>query len=216
MKNYYEMAGAVTRWYLVRHAPVTAIDPNIIYGSDDPPADVSQAGKYSEFLAKHLPQNGILVTSTLQRAVQTANAVAGAGVAFAQQLAFAEFNEQSFGDWQGRTYSEIEAQDKEIYQRFWLAPAFLSPPGGESFAGVSARVGHKFLQLSQEFKGKQLVLVAHGGPIKAILAQALDMNLESAFKLSSLNYGLSMVDVIHYDNNVVFRVRAVNILPNYY
>ena len=68
-----------TRWWWIRHAPVIQTE-NRIYGQTDLPCDCTDSALFGA-LAKALPREAVLVTSDLQRAVQTAAAIAGAGLA---------------------------------------------------------------------------------------------------------------------------------------
>ena len=60
----------ITRWWWVRHAPVTVLGGRI-YGQDDPPADCDDATLFAT-LAQLLPAEAVWVTSQLQRTHQTA------------------------------------------------------------------------------------------------------------------------------------------------
>src|SRR5262249_43653923 len=90
----------ITRWWWVRHAPVTA-DQGCIYGHIDLPCDVSDADCFA-VLARRLPEGAVWVTSHLQRTKQTAAAIAAAGLAFEAAAEERDFAEQHFGEWQGR------------------------------------------------------------------------------------------------------------------
>ena len=67
-----------TRWWWVRHAPVTSTEGRI-YGNTDPPANVEDPPTYAA-LARFLPDESTLVTSHLQRTRQTAEAIRAAGL----------------------------------------------------------------------------------------------------------------------------------------
>jgi alpha-ribazole phosphatase len=72
------MLNDVTRWWWVRHAPVTSNDGRI-YGQEDVPADCSDDDAFAT-LAKILPSGAVLATSDLQRTTQTADAIMTAGL----------------------------------------------------------------------------------------------------------------------------------------
>src|SRR5262245_9826128 len=97
----------VTRWWWVRHAPVTA-DNGCIYGQHDIVCDVSDAACFA-VLARRLPRDAVWVTSHLQRTKQTAAAIAAAGLAMAPAAEERDFAEQHFGEWQGRKRAEVFA-----------------------------------------------------------------------------------------------------------
>ena len=88
-----------TRWWWIRHAPVIQSE-NRIYGQTDLPCDCSDTALFGA-LAETLPRNAVLVTSDLQRAVQTAAAIAGAGLTLPKAILEPALREQHLGDWQG-------------------------------------------------------------------------------------------------------------------
>jgi len=187
-----------TRWWWVRHAPVQA--SGLIYGQDDLAADCSDAAQF-RWLAGVLPRDAVWVVTHLQRTRQTAEAIhahwpGGAEPASARPRVEAGFAEQHFGDWQGRSYAELEEIRDGEWHRFWLAPADTRPPGGESFAEVVARVARAVGRLSAEHAGRDIVTIAHGGSIRAAVALALDLDPEKALALAVDNCSLTRLDHI--------------------
>ena len=120
----------VTRWWWIRHAPVTETDGRI-YGATDPNATIEKPEAYRALDAM-LPEDAVWVTSHLKRTKQTAAAIAEAGGRRIAPLEEPDLGEQSFGAWHGLTYDEVNAFADS--HRFWLAPATHRPPDGESFA----------------------------------------------------------------------------------
>jgi broad specificity phosphatase PhoE len=107
-----------------------------------------------------------------------------------------EIAEQHFGEWQGRSYAELDRLRDGAWHRFWLAPADEQPPGGESFAEVTARVGRAVVRLSAEHAGRDIIAVAHGGSIRAAVALALGLSPETALSLSIGYCSLTRLDHI--------------------
>lgn len=97
-----------TRWWWVRHAPVTANNGHI-YGQQDLPCDTDDPRAF-DGLQRLLPDDAVMVTSTLLRTKQTADAICAAGLTPAERLEVDDLKEQSFGDWQGLTYEEFGAR----------------------------------------------------------------------------------------------------------
>jgi broad specificity phosphatase PhoE len=189
---------ATTRWWWIRHAPVTA--SGLIYGQDDLVADCSDPAPF-RWLAGVLPRDAVWIVTQLRRTRQTAEAIhahgpAGSGPALARPQVEAGFAEQHFGDWQGRSYAELEEIRDGEWHRFWLAPADTRPPGGESFAEVVSRVAQAVDRLSGEHAGRDIVVVAHGGSIRAAVALALDLDPEKALALTVDNCSLTRLDHI--------------------
>ncbi|WP_025785561.1 histidine phosphatase family protein [Sporosarcina sp. D27] len=82
----------------------------------------------------------------------------------ATYLADARFRECNFGEFEGKTYVQLE---KNNHYRSWVEdPATIAPPGGESLRQVEERVLEAFQQLPS---GAQLI--THGGPIRLLLTR---------------------------------------------
>ena len=188
------MATTVTRWWWIRHAPVTA-NQGRIYGGADLPCETDDPDLYAG-IAALLPKDAVLVTSNLMRTHQTADAIKAAGLTFPERLEYPDLAEQSFGDWQGQHYADVEKVDPRVVHDFWLCPAHCRPPGGESFVDLIARVACAIEAISDENPGRDVVAVAHGGTIRAALAIALGLDPERALSFTIDNCSLTRIDRI--------------------
>jgi broad specificity phosphatase PhoE len=201
-----------TRWWWIRHAP-------------DLIADCSDSDRM-RWLAALMPAEAVWVTSQLKRTHQTAAAIREhlpaeslAGPA-PEPMVEPLFAEQHFGDWQGRGFHELESLQDGAWHRFWLAPADMAPPGGESFADVVERVRQGVADLSERHAGRDIVAVAHGGTIRAAVALALDLAPDKALALSIDNCSLTRLDRIDgaagshdAEGREVWRVSQINLAP---
>lgn len=201
-----------TRWWWVRHAPVTA-NKGKIYGQLDLPCDVDDQETFAA-LAGMLPQDAVCITSELQRTRQTADAIAREGMAYAGQQSEKDFAEQSFGDWQGHSFTEFDHIRDNIAHRYWLAPAYERAPNGESFADVVARVAPAITRLTAEHSGKDVIAVAHGGTIRAALAFALGISADKALAYALDNCSVTRLDHIDMGETQSWRINFVNWLPH--
>jgi broad specificity phosphatase PhoE len=213
-------AVVTTRWWWVRHAPVTA-NKGRVYGQSDMPCEVDNRPAF-EALARTLPRDAVWVTSHLQRTHQTAAAIVAAGlpgpdpIPGPDVISETELAEQSFGDWQGMTYTALAEQHGDAYHRFWLAPAHVAPPGGESFDTLITRVRGAIERLSQVHQGRDIIAVTHGGTIRAALAIALDLPSEVALAFNVDNLSLTRLE--QFDGAAIgtghaWRVVGVNLPP---
>jgi alpha-ribazole phosphatase len=198
-----------TRWWWIRHAPVTTHGGRI-YGQNDLPADCADEALFRG-LASQLPADALWLVTPLQRTHQTAEALFAAGAPRPAELREEpDFLEQHFGSWQGLTYDELAALRDGAAHRFWHAPAIERPPGGESFADVVARVASAVRRISPAAAGRDLVVVAHGGSIRAALAHALGIEAERALGFAVDNCSLTRLD--HFAADDAWRVGSVNLL----
>ncbi len=110
-------------------------------------------------------------SSPLRRAGQTAAAVAAAlnlPVRTDERLA-----ETDFGEWDGYTFAEVQAEWPADLEK-WLADPAVAPPGGESFASTMVRVQDAREEIAAAHLGERVLLVTHVTPIKSLLREALD------------------------------------------
>jgi alpha-ribazole phosphatase len=197
----------VTRWWWLRHAPVP--DPgNRITGRLDLPCDTSDSDWFAA-LAARLPRNAVLVESGLMRCGQTIGALEAAGLALPQPIVEPALQEQDFGRWQGRTWSDLAALQAPGLAAFWEQPAVIAPPGGESFAAVVERVAAAVATLSAVHAGRDIIAVAHAGSIRAALAVALGIVPEAALAFVIEPLSLTRIDALPAS----WRVAGVNWLP---
>ena len=85
------------------------------------------------------------------------------------------------------------------------------PPNGESFADVVERVEKALLRLTLAHAGHDIVVVAHGGSIRAALAAALNIEPERALGFSVDNLSVTRLDHIEgKSSGAAWRVAFVN------
>lgn len=105
-------------------------------------------------------------SSPLERARQTAEQLS---INAASEMALIEMN---WGDWEGRTLTELRATQPEILAREEARGLDLTPPGGESPRDVSARVTAWADLISSQDSDQRFGCVCHKGVIRAIYAAA--------------------------------------------
>jgi broad specificity phosphatase PhoE len=113
--------------------------------------------------------------SDLRRARDTAEPVATAhGIELVQ---LPELREVNVGSWQGLTREEAEARFPAGFQR-WREGG-TGWESGESYGEMSARVLAAVKRIANEHRGGRVLVVTHGGPIRAIHGAALGMDVEA-------------------------------------
>jgi alpha-ribazole phosphatase len=210
--------GEVTRWWWVRHAPVT-VNNGRCYGQTDHPCDCSDGAAFGGLAAK-LPPDAVWIVSPLLRTHMTAAGIVRAGLPGPDPipgrgvLVEPDLIEQHFGEWQGKTYAELAERNGNLWPRFWLGPAHQAPPGGESFVALLARAHPCILRLSHEHAGRDIIAVTHGGTIRAAVALALDLAPEAALAVTIDNLSVTRID--HFPDAEAarfWRVTGVNHPP---
>ena len=199
-----------TRWWWVRHAPVT-VDNGHIYGQSDLPCDTTDAPTFAA-LAKALPRNAIWVISNLMRTRQTADAILKVSLPTAPQPDFEivpAFAEQHLGQWQGLPRAAFLA-DRGFAGSYWFAAAEECAPEGESFLDLVSRVKPEMDRLTAAHPTRDIIAVAHGGTIRAALSLALGIAPQATLALAINNCSLTRIDHVIIGETSGWRVAGVN------
>jgi len=161
----------VTRFWLVRHAPTHA---KAMVGWTDLAADLSDTAAIRR-LDEYLPATAPVISSDLQRAVATADAL-GARHRLADDP---DLREIHFGHWEMRGFAEVEAEDPTLIRAYWDSPGDIRPPGGESWNDLASRTSAALDRLHGT--APDIVVVAHFGPILAALQRAAQVSAAEVF-----------------------------------
>ena len=114
-------------------------------------------------------------SSDLRRARETADAVAGAkGL---EVHALPELREVDVGSWSGLTRLEAKERFPDDYGR-WLDGGH-GWPDGETYEEMMERIFGAVRRIVAEHPDERVLIVAHGGPIRAIHAHALGMDVHA-------------------------------------
>ncbi|MBI4864372.1 MAG: histidine phosphatase family protein [Candidatus Riflebacteria bacterium] len=103
-------------------------------------------------------------TSDLSRALETASIVADR--LDKPVVTDRRFREIDLGEWQGLTMNETRAWDPERLEAVEMDMYNVSRPGGERPSEVASRVLAALDELADAYRGRTVVVVAHGGPIR--------------------------------------------------
>ncbi len=183
------------RLFIIRHGE-TAENVEMRYlGRRDAPlteAGRRQARQAAEAL-RPFPIRAVY-TSPLERAAETAARIREA--CGARLFRDRRLIEGSFGRWEGLCRDEVlrgGSREAGLLAR-WESDASFAPPDGESLLEVQERVAGLVGELEEAYPGGAVALVSHVGPIKALLALALDIGLESTRRLFLDPCSISVVD----------------------
>ncbi len=188
--------GRPTATLLLRHGQTELSVERRFAGRGDIPL-TKQGVRQAELAARRLAADGVdvIISSPLQRARRTAEAVAeatGAPLVIDEDLV-----EADFGEWQGLTFAEVGARWPDELTA-WMASPDVAPPDGESFAQVAMRVLAALDRLLAGYPGQRAVLVSHVTPIKTLVCRALLAPPEAMFRMNLDVASLSRIDC--FDN----------------
>lgn len=151
---------AITLVYLARHGRTALNAEDRLRGLSDPPLDkvgLAEVARLANVLADRNPT--AVISSPLQRAVQTASAIAAA--ADAPVSSDLRLNDRDYGPMTGERRADVE-------QRYGSIDG---APGVEPLAAVAERARVTFFELVAEHDGGPIVLVSHDAFNRALLAQ---------------------------------------------
>lgn len=186
---------ANTRLLLIRHAEPEAEARGRCYGTLD--VGVSDEGlRQADQLARALAEVGLaaIYTSPRRRALQTASALGrGHGLAPVVDERLCEID---FGDFEGRTYEEIEREHPDLFRRWMETPTEIEFPNGESYERLQARALLALSSILDNHRRDTVAVVTHGGIARAILADCLSIPNAGLFRIDQSYGALSIVDWI--------------------
>jgi alpha-ribazole phosphatase len=185
--------GGATRLVLVRHAEADAAMRGRCYGRLDVGLS-SEGRRQARELGAALRDTpfAAVYSSPLARALDTAAAIAAPHEL--ESVAADGLREIDFGELEGLRYEEIEVERPELFREWTEAPGSVRFPGGEALADLRARVRPAVAAIRERHEGEAVALVAHGGVIRVVLADALGLADGGLFRLGQAPGGLSVVD----------------------
>ena len=194
-----------TRLFLVRHGEVVSQVQGKFLGFTD--LGLSLRGKRQiQALTEYL--NGVSLdqayASDLKRALDSARSICqGRPIKPITRPAFREMN---MGDWDGKSWEEVKKKDPGIKSLFFYDLKNFYFPGGENWTQFRGRALRGLKILLKENQGKNILLVAHAGVNRIILAQALGLRFKNMF---FMDQGYACLNIIEcYGNS--FKVTLMN------
>jgi alpha-ribazole phosphatase len=191
----------LTKMLLVRHGETIWNHTSRYQGHTD--IELSETGRnQAKLLAAELKKEKVkaVYSSDLKRAYETAAILASLHnlpVQVTEQL-----REINFGEWEGLTYQEIMEKYKDLASEWYQYPGKVRLPGGENFEELKGRAYSAALDLMYQNDPGTIIVVAHGGTIRAIICGILDIDLNHAFQIRQDNTALNIIDY-HPENGYI-------------
>ena len=185
------------RFILVRHGESVWNSQRRIQGTLDPelsPRGRRQTDLLVSSLRPHLtPGVAAIYSSPLRRAAQTADRIA-----LAYQIPVVlepDLREMSLGTWEGMTVAEIQATYPGCYEQWLEDPLAFPAPGGEDLRSFERRVVGVLERMRDAHPKAGLIVVSHGGVIKALLCVALGLDVRYLFRLKQDNTAINQIEL---------------------
>lgn len=189
--------------YLVRHGQTVWNSSGKYQGHTDVALSekgLAQAEKTVErFRSVHL--DGV-IASPLMRAADTAR-----GIAETHGLPLetdSRLMELSFGDWEGKTYDEIEKIWPGMIEAMYHDAGTLKLPNGESFEDCQTRCMEAVNEIIQRGDSKSYAIVCHGAALRTIICALIHIPLARSWNLALSNASISQVKIYPGDMNMLY------------
>ena len=114
---------------------------------------------------------------------------------------------RDFGDWTGRTWTDIRSSDPVRCEQFWNDFARERPPRGESLRDVARRAEMFLGGLTNRDDWTSTLVVTHAEIIRVAICLVLDIQLKQSLKIS-----VDPLSVTHVSHNWMgWQVESVNV-----
>ncbi|MES1986445.1 MAG: alpha-ribazole phosphatase [Pseudomonadota bacterium] len=169
---------------LVRHTSLD-IAPSICYGQSDVAVSANFENERMALQKKLAAfEFDAIYASPLKRCHQLAQALCADelfGHTSENIKLDARLKELHFGDWEMSPWDAIPREKFDVWADDY---ANLAPPNGETFSELHARAKSFVEDVSSHSQGKHILVVTHGGFIRALIAEVLQMPLKRLFRLT--------------------------------
>lgn len=175
---------ATRRLLLLRHGRTTAPPGAYLGCASDPPLSDegrAQAGAAAAMLGD---RPALVVSSPLRRALETAHLVAPRPAVEVDE----RLRELDFGPFTDLTWAQIAATMPEAAEA-WRRDG-TPPPGGEPLADLWRRAAAAALDHLRRVPAGDVLLVCHGGVIRALLATARGLDIAESWRVHTVHGGL--------------------------
>ena len=126
----------------------------------------------------------------MRRARQTADIVAAELGLDVREVA--EVRECAFGEWEGLLVKEIAQKYPDLYQNYLKDSVTYRAPLGERLESVQERVVRMVRRIEERHPNDTVVIVTHGGPIRAFFCHALGAPLQTFRKINLANCSITI------------------------
>jgi probable phosphoglycerate mutase len=188
-------SGLLTTLVLARHGRTEHTARALLSGAgSDPPLSASGVDEARALAAAiagldgaggALPDVGPvtrLVSSPQRRARETIALVAELAGPDAEVVVEEGWREISFGEWEGLSIAEVVERWPDESKR-WFGATDVGPPGGESLDAFAARVRAQRERTVEANPGEVVLVVSHGGPVAAVVHEALEARAAALWRV---------------------------------
>jgi broad specificity phosphatase PhoE len=199
-----ERVDTQSTFYLLRHGEVEG-GTRFRGITDDP---LSEKGwQQMSLRCNTIPEIQHIISSPLKRCSLFAHALSGKTVNSVE--IFDELQEINFGRWEGKSVQQIEVHHAPELRAFWQDPVNNTPDEGEPLIQFRQRIVRCWHRIIHQYQNQKVLIISHAGVQKIILAEVLNMPLESIHKFEIPHACLSVINVYYsLDNSINMTISA--------
>jgi alpha-ribazole phosphatase len=185
------MKETITTIGLLRHGE-TVGSPRFCGATDDPLTELGWT-QLRAAVRNNDAEWQRVVSSPLSRCADFAREL---GEQLALPVALDErLREMHFGDWEGRSATELMTTDAEALSLFWDDPVSNTPPGAEPLMDFQARVLAAWRDIIARHPGERILLLTHGGVIRTLLCHLREHPVARLLEFDVKHASLHRVEV---------------------
>lgn len=203
LKEHEKMNDQPTRLYLVRHGELVTSKEWRYVGQMD--VELNETGKKQiQNLSSRLSSEQIemIFSSDLTRTIESAEIIGNKLEIINEPIS--ELREINLGFWEGLTLEEIEESFPEDLVKRSEDIKDFRIINGESFSDVKERVIPKLKDIIEGNVSKRILVIAHGGVNRIIIADALGLDINNIPRLEQNYACLNIID--YYKSGPVVRL----------
>jgi alpha-ribazole phosphatase len=188
---------------LIRHTSLQ-VPVGVCYGQSDIDVAASFANELELTKAKIAGMMfDAVYTSPLQRCDKLAVALN-----IGEVVHDARLKELHFGDWEMQAWDDIP---RNIFDDWAHNYANKAPPNGETFSQLQQRALSFLAEMLVKHADEHIVVISHGGVIRALLAHALNMELKGLFRFGIDYGGVTQMEFGELESGKVPKINYVNL-----
>ncbi|MDP8262087.1 MAG: alpha-ribazole phosphatase [Candidatus Ancaeobacter aquaticus] len=183
------------RLYLVRHGETVGTVIKKYHGITDVNLDKKGVAQVKR-LAKKLDKIDFSAaySSNLKRCVHTAKIILKNKKTTLKTTR--GLREIDFGRWEGMTFEEMQSNDGFLFDKWFRDLPNFTMPGGESTKSMQKRITQEMERITKRHKNGNILVVSHGGPIRVVLCNVLNVSMQDFWHMSIDTASLSIIEKV--------------------
>jgi len=163
--------------HLVRHGQTDYSLANKFCGSIDPPLNATGRAMADALAARWGAEKWAAIYSSprLRTRETAAPTAARAGVEVRLEEGLREI---AYGEWEGRSESEVEAADGERFRAWAAHPARVAPPGGETAVQIAERALAAVDAIRARHPDGKVLLISHKATLRVLVCALMGIDVD--------------------------------------